>query len=74
MTVADLIAELRRYPGHLQIACALDADYWEMHDHAGQPYTATLSPDLDCLGLTEIRNQGTWLQLIGGGYYYGESE
>lgn len=70
MTVADLIAELQKLPPYADVAVALDVPDAELCDTDGDPVTVNLVPDMDCFGCTEVRNEGTWVQLVGGGPYY----
>lgn len=70
MTVADLIAELSKLPPHLDVAVALDIGETEMSDMDGDPVTVNIIPDLECFGLSDVRNEGTWVQLVGAGPYY----
>ena len=69
MTVADLIAELSKLPPHADVAVALDCPE-NMADTETGPMAYPLVPDLECFGLTDIRHEGTWVQLVGAGPYY----
>jgi hypothetical protein len=69
MTVADLIAELSKLPAHYDVAVALDYPENSIATEDGEkPYP--LVPDCECFGLTDVRDEGTWVQLVGAGPFY----
>lgn len=72
MTVADLIAELSKLPPHAEVAVALEMHDYEACDVNGDPVVLNLVSDVDCFALTEVVNEGTWVNLIGAGPWYGD--
>jgi hypothetical protein len=69
VTVADLIAELSKLPAHADVAVALDYPD-NMADTEDGPMAYPLVPELECFGLSDVRHEGTWVQLVGAGPYY----
>lgn len=69
MTVSDLIAELQKLPPFADVAVALDVPENTVPTEAGE-MDYPLTPDLECFGCSEVRNEGTWVQLVGSGPYY----
>jgi hypothetical protein len=65
MTVAELIAELGRYPGYLPVYSALDGADYEMCDTKGEPFTVNLTRELDCLAVERVVYEGTRLEIVG---------
>ena len=65
ITVADLIAELQKLPGHLPVYAALDADDYDACDTRGLPVSLNLTPELDCLSVDRVAYEGTHVEIIG---------